>query len=90
MKEAAWTISNITAGTAEQIQKVIDAHILKDLIDVLRRVSLLVLGLFSFILTFLSHLLWLVRRVTSRRKEKQFGQSQILRVAAPLCNYSCF
>lgn len=40
VKEAAWTISNITAGTTEQIQKVIEAGILKDIVEVLRRVSI--------------------------------------------------
>ena len=43
MKEAAWTVSNVTAGNPEQIQLVIDAQILEPLIEVLVRVSLLVL-----------------------------------------------
>lgn len=38
VKEAAWTISNITAGTTEQIQKIIDANILGDIINVLKMV----------------------------------------------------
>lgn len=38
VKEAAWAISNITAGSSDQIQKVIDANILPDLMEVLTRV----------------------------------------------------
>lgn len=33
-KEAAWTISNITAGNREQVQAVIDANIFPALIDI--------------------------------------------------------
>lgn len=39
VKEAAWTISNITAGTMEQIQHVINAGLLPPLIHVLECVS---------------------------------------------------
>jgi hypothetical protein len=39
VKEAAWTISNIAAGTIEQIQKVIDAGIVPLLINVIKTVS---------------------------------------------------
>lgn len=39
VKEAAWTVSNITAGNPGQIQAVIDANILPNLIEVLVRVS---------------------------------------------------
>ena len=35
VKEAAWTISNITAGPPEQIQAVIDNHCLPALIEIL-------------------------------------------------------
>lgn len=35
VKEAAWTISNITAGNAQQIQAVIDANIFEELTKVL-------------------------------------------------------
>jgi hypothetical protein len=35
-KEACWTISNITAGTKEQIQCVIDANILPPLVHLLQ------------------------------------------------------
>ena len=35
MKEAAWTLSNITAGTREQIQMIIDTDLLGDLIKIL-------------------------------------------------------
>merc|ERR1712083_1045345 len=35
VKEAAWTISNITAGNSQQIQMVIDAGVLQPLIDIL-------------------------------------------------------
>ena len=35
VKEAAWTISNITAGNSAQIQMVIDAGCLTPLIDIL-------------------------------------------------------
>jgi hypothetical protein len=38
VKEAAWTVSNITAGNPDQIQLVIDAQILQPLIEVLVRV----------------------------------------------------
>lgn len=41
VKEAAWAISNITAGNAEQIQHVIDAGLLTPLIQVLHSVSTL-------------------------------------------------
>jgi hypothetical protein len=39
MKEAAWTVSNITAGNADQIQEVINAGVLEPLIHVLASVS---------------------------------------------------
>merc|ERR1712212_1046127 len=35
VKEAAWTISNITAGNSTQIQVVMDAGVLQPLIDIL-------------------------------------------------------
>ena len=35
-KEACWTISNITAGTKDQIQAVIDSHILPPLVQARR------------------------------------------------------
>ena len=34
-QEAAWTVSNITAGNQNQIQMVIDAGVLQPLIDIL-------------------------------------------------------
>ena len=40
IKEAAWTISNITAGNQEQIQAVIDAGLIPHLRDVLSHVSI--------------------------------------------------
>ena len=36
VKEAAWTLSNITAGTTEQIQMVIDHGLVGDLINILQ------------------------------------------------------
>lgn len=39
VKEAAWTISNITAGNIDQIQHVINAGLLPPLIHVLQSVS---------------------------------------------------
>lgn len=42
-KEAAWTLSNITAGKDCQIQEVIDAGLVPYLVEVLRRVCLAVL-----------------------------------------------
>lgn len=39
MKEATWTISNITAGNVDQIQEVINAGLLEPLIYVLSSVS---------------------------------------------------
>jgi importin subunit alpha-2 len=38
-KEAAWTISNITAGNSDQIQAVIDTELLPLIIDILKSVS---------------------------------------------------
>lgn len=40
VKEAAWTISNVVAGTPDQIQKVIDAELLPDIIEVLYKVRI--------------------------------------------------
>jgi len=40
-KEAAWTISNITAGNSEQIQAVIDAELMPLITDILKGVSCL-------------------------------------------------
>lgn len=37
VKEAAWTLSNITAGNPEQIQQIIDADLFPDICDVLER-----------------------------------------------------
>jgi hypothetical protein len=42
VKEAAWTVSNITAGTPDQIQQVINAQILQPLIEVLSKVIITV------------------------------------------------
>ena len=42
-KEAAWTISNITAGNADQIQAVINNELLPLIIDILKGVSMLVM-----------------------------------------------
>lgn len=39
-KEAAWTISNITAGNSEQIQAVIDNDLMPLIVDILKGVSL--------------------------------------------------
>lgn len=38
-KEAAWTVSNITAGNADQIQAVIDAELMPLIVDILKGVS---------------------------------------------------
>lgn len=38
VKEAAWTVSNVTAGNSEQIQKVLDAGIMPFLLNVLQTV----------------------------------------------------
>ena len=40
-KEAAWTISNITAGKSGQIQEVVDAGLVPILVEVLKEVSTL-------------------------------------------------
>lgn len=40
MKEAAWAVSNVTAGNKEQIQAVINADIIKHLISVIIKVRL--------------------------------------------------
>lgn len=39
VKEAAWTISNITAGNSGQIQKVLEAGLMEPLLHVLQTVS---------------------------------------------------
>lgn len=39
MKEATWTVSNITAGNTDQIQEVVNAGVLAQLIGVLEKVS---------------------------------------------------
>lgn len=39
-KEAAWTLSNITACKEKQIQEVIDAGLVPILVDVLRQVRI--------------------------------------------------
>lgn len=46
VKEAAWAISNITAGNPNQIQLVIDNNVIGPLIEVLVRVSLIFLILY--------------------------------------------
>ena len=40
-KEAAWTISNITAGKSGQIQEVVDAGLVPILVEVLKEVGAL-------------------------------------------------
>lgn len=40
MKEAAWAVSNVTAGNKEQIQAVINADIIKHLISVIIKVRI--------------------------------------------------
>jgi hypothetical protein len=42
VKEAAWTLSNITAGNPNQIQRVIEAQIVQPLIKVLSSVIIIV------------------------------------------------
>jgi len=37
-KEAAWTVSNITAGNADQIQAVIDTELLPLVVNILKNV----------------------------------------------------
>ena len=39
VKEAAWTISNVTAGNLQQIQAVIDAGLLGPVLEVLQKVG---------------------------------------------------
>ena len=39
MQEAAWTISNITAGQPHQIQAVIDAGLVPGILDIMIKVS---------------------------------------------------
>lgn len=46
VKEAAWAVSNITAGNSEQIQKVLDAGVMDPLLHVLQTVSTLHLGVY--------------------------------------------
>lgn len=40
VKEAAWTVSNVTAGNPDQIQMVIDAGLISPLVEVLVKVSI--------------------------------------------------
>jgi importin subunit alpha-2 len=40
-KEAAWTISNITAGNTSQIQQVIDKGLLQPILEILIKVCAL-------------------------------------------------
>jgi len=42
VKEAAWAVSNIAAGTVDQINQVVDAGIVPLLINVLKHVSFVV------------------------------------------------
>lgn len=39
VKEAAWTVSNVTAGNLDQIQAVINAGLLQPVLDVLQKVG---------------------------------------------------
>lgn len=39
VKEAAWAVSNMTAGNSEQIEKVLDAGVMDPLLHVLQTVS---------------------------------------------------
>lgn len=56
-KEAAWTLSNITAGKDSQIQEVINAGLVPPLIDLLAKVCFLLYFLFFF---FLIHLIFVL------------------------------
>ena len=40
VKEASWTVSNITAGNVDQIQQIIDCGVIQPLIKVLDTVSI--------------------------------------------------
>jgi len=48
VKEASWTVSNIAAGTVDQIQLILDAGIVPRLVRVLRYVSYHLAGTRSF------------------------------------------
>jgi len=69
-KEAAWTISNITAGQAHQIQTVVDAGLIKPIIDIVAKASMR-LGWFEFAFSYVT----LVGsfRESTRPKKRQFG-----------------
>ena len=74
MKEAAWTLSNITAGTPEQIQKVIDHGLLGDLINILQH------GDFKS----KKEATWAVTNLTSGGKPEQVASLIELGVLEPL------
>ena len=74
VKEAAWTLSNITAGTPEQIQKVIDHGLLGDLINILQH------GDFKS----KKEATWAVTNLTSGGKPEQVASLIELGVLEPL------
>lgn len=76
VKEAAWTISNITAGNTEQIQQVIDAGILPPLLNVLQA------GDFKS----QKEAAWAVTNYTSGGNVQQLGQIVKMGALKPLCN----
>lgn len=75
VKEAAWTVSNITAGSSEQIQKVIDAGIIQPLLHVLQTVCHL-----QECSSSMFHCFCVFREISSHRR-KQLGLLQITPVA---------
>lgn len=76
VKEAAWTVSNITAGNSEQIQHVIDAGILAPLLNVLQ------CGDFKS----QKEAAWAVTNYTSGGTAMQLGQLVKMGALKPMCN----
>lgn len=76
VKEAAWTISNITAGNQEQIQAVINAGVLSPLLNVLQ------CGDFKS----QKEAAWAVTNYTSGGTAMQLGMLVKMGALKPMCN----
>lgn len=77
VKEAAWTISNITAGNAQQIQYVIDEKLFEDIVEVLQG------GEFRS----QKEAAWVVTNVTSSGTEQQiFYLMETVGILKPFCD----
>ncbi len=70
-KEAAWTISNITAGQPHQIQAVVDAGLIKPIIEIVAKVILFDLSLILHVYHSCTYF-----RESTKLKKKLCGLSQ--------------